>query len=271
MNQPHFIVYKNSHIAYYVYGKGSNPVYCLHGFSLSGLAYESLGAYCPEGKIMFAIDFPLHGKTDWKEADLFPEDLWKIFELIYQKEIGQNLSTIELMAHSMGGRISLYLYQCFPDKISKLILAAPDGLVRQSGHRLLFKTSFGPKLFRKMSHSSKLIMSIANLARRLRIINKSVFTLIKSSYEEESTAKLVYDRLMVTQRFYPDIAAIKKKIKLHKTNVYLFFGKYDAIVPSKYAKYLQKGEEDLVHITILLSGHLILANQEVLPQIAAVI
>lgn len=271
MENPHLIQYKNSTIAYHVFGEGQEAIFCLHGFSLSGIAYAPLGTHCPKDKVMFALDFPMHGLTKWLEPKLTPDDLLEIFSIIHKAELNTDLNTFELFGHSMGGRISLFMYQCFPDRISKLILAAPDGLTTTFGHRFLFKTSFGPKLFRRMSDSSRLIMSLSNFFKRTRIINKSVFTLIKSSYEDKATAHLIFDRLMITRRFLPDISVIRNNIETYKTPVYLFFGKYDSIVPYKYAIHLQKGEEQFVHVEILLSGHLILANEETLPQIAAIL
>ncbi|PZP51754.1 MAG: hypothetical protein DI598_02495 [Pseudopedobacter saltans] len=271
MDKTHFAQYRNSKIAYHVYGSGTIPIFCLHGFSLSGAAYALLGAQCPLDKIMFALDFPLHGLTEWNEKELTKLDLIHIFEIIHQQEMGTTLHTFELMGHSMGGRICLSMYESYSDRISKLILAAPDGLTRTFGHRFLFKTSLGPKIFRRMSHSSKLIMSLSTTFRKMRIINKSVFTLIKSSYEDTDTAHLIFARLMLTHPFLPNIESIKTLIRKHKTPVFLFFGKYDSIVPAKYGNYLSKGEEQFVKVELLLSGHLILANEETLPQIAKVL
>ncbi len=269
MSTARFVQYKQSTIAYHVYGHGGKPVFCLHGFSLSGEAYEDLGKYCPSDKIMFALDFPLHGQTVWKEERLTADDLFQIFGLIVGQELGASLDRFILMGHSMGGRIALYMYQCFADKVDKLILMAPDGLKQLFGHRFMFKTKLGPKVFRRMSNSSKLIMSLANFARKIRLINRSVHNLIKSSYEDETTARLVFERLMVTHDFYPDTTTIKKEINQYKTPVYLFFGKYDSIVPESLGKYLREGAESYVHVQVILSGHLILANEDTLSEIAS--
>ncbi|WP_447640099.1 MULTISPECIES: alpha/beta fold hydrolase [Chitinophagaceae] len=268
MAQVHFVEIGSSRIAYYVFGQGKLPVFCLHGFSLSGDTYGALGKLCPKDKVMFALDFPLHGQTDWKEPHLTVNDLLKIFQYIVAKELEIRLTDFELMGHSMGGRIALYIYQCFASQISKLILMAPDGLKPLMGHRILFKTKLGPKVFKRINRSSKKIMSLASVARKMRIINRSVYNLVKSSYEDESTANLVYERLMITQDFYPDITTIKKKIIQYRTPVCLFFGKYDSIVPAALSESLKKGVEQYVHVVILESGHLILANEDAVKEIA---
>lgn len=268
MENIHFINYKNSKIAYHVYGQGKEPVFCLHGFSLSGISYAGLGKYCSKDKIMFALDFPLHGETEWTEKGLTAKDLLTIFELIASQELSIILQDFVLIAHSMGGRIALYMYQSFPEKISKLILMAPDALKMAFGHRFLFRTRLGPKIFRRLSNSSKFIMSLANFCRKVHLINRSVYNLIKSSYEDADTAHIVYERLIITHDFYPDMATIKKEILQYKTPVYLFFGKYDTIVPAGLAEHLEKGVEPFVHVKVLLSGHLLLANEDTLPEIA---
>ncbi|MFT4205179.1 MAG: alpha/beta hydrolase [Chitinophagaceae bacterium] len=271
MQPTRFVHYKKSSIAYHVYGQGKAPVFCLHGFSLTGSAYAGLGKLCSPGKMLFALDFPLHGQTDWKEAELTADILLQIFQLITQQELNTELERFDLMGHSMGGRIALYMYQCFPEKVTKLLLLAPDGLKRSFGHRFLFRTQLGPKIFKRLSDSSKRIMALTHLAYQSHIINRSVYNLIRSSYEDEDTAHLVYARLMVTRHFYPDATVIKKEINDYKTPVYLFFGQYDSIVPCRLGKYLKEGAEDFVQIQTLLSGHLLLANEETLADIAAAI
>lgn len=260
MSTIHFVQYKQSSIAYHVYGQGRKPIFCFHGFSLTGEAYESLGAYCPSDKIMFALDFPLHGQTVWMESILTADDMFRILELIAEQELGSSLGRFELMGHSMGGRIALYMYQCFAARVDELVLMAPDGLKQLFGHRFMFRSKLGPKVFRRLSHSSKRIMSLANFARKSKIINRSVHNLIKSTYEDEATAHLVFERLMVTRHFYPDIPTIKKEILQYRTRVYLFFGQYDTIVPADLGKYLEEGAEPYVKIQVLTSGHLILEN-----------
>jgi len=258
MEKLYFVPYKNSRIAYRVYGKGEMPVFCVHGFSLSGEAYAGLGKYCPDDKSLFALDFPLHGATEWNESVLGTDDLLAIFGLMYEQELQKPLTDFELVGHSMGGRICLYMYQCFAARVRKLTLFAPDGLSYSFGHRLLFRTSIGPKLFKWMSHSTKLIMLLTRFARKIHLVNRSVFNLVKSSYEDADTAHLVYERLMVTRAFYSEMSVIKEKIRQYKTPVYIFFGQYDTLVPSSLGSNIQKGAEPFVHIEVLPCGHLML-------------
>lgn len=264
------IAFNNSTISYYSIGNGSKITFCFHGFSISGKTFLPFEKLIHSENRLIAIDFPWHGDTKWNTSEITPEDFDKIFTLILQEEQLSSTQTYSLLGHSMGGRICLSLYQCFPEKINALILLAPDGLKIAPTYQLLYHSKTFAKIFQVFAQHPTWIQKISKSSYRLKLINKSTFNLVNSSLQSKEDTQLTFLRVMGTKSFYPNIKKIEKLIPQFKTKVYLFFGKYDRIVPAKNAAALNINPKWL-KIEVLESGHMILENDTVLPIIAQVI
>ena len=112
------LAYRSSRINYYVFGKGSKIIFCLHGYGEDGSSFSFLEKYIDAEYTLYAIDFPFHGATEWKEKDAFvTEDIVAIIQLIAPAK-----NTISLLAYSMGGRATMHLLQLIPEKIDRVVL-----------------------------------------------------------------------------------------------------------------------------------------------------
>ncbi|QES87721.1 alpha/beta fold hydrolase [Rhizosphaericola mali] len=262
------IKYKNSTIAFQRFGNGEKTVFCFHGFSLSSEEYAGLGKNIGESVSLFALDFPLHGETVWKENELLVEDFIQIFQSIYLQSTGIKLDKFWLMGHSLGGRICLTIYQNYSDRVERMILCAPDGLVIPIWYKMIFNFSALQGLFWLLCKSSKAMSLLGKIVYKLKLINKSAYNLIQSSLGSKELADLLFKRVMSTKKFQPNIATIKEKIATSKTKVYLFFGYYDSIIPKKLSKLIIDNQtKNFIYLEILQSGHMILDNENTFPYI----
>ena len=120
----HFIPYRQSTIHYRKSGKGQHLVVCFHGFGEFAKTFDPIAASLTDHTLI-AIDLPFHGETIWREGlECSIEEMLEIIRLC--PEIGEK--PYGLMGYSMGGRIVLSIYEAIPDKISYIVLIAPDGL-----------------------------------------------------------------------------------------------------------------------------------------------
>ena len=106
-----FIHYKSSVVNLSVCGNGAKKLFCFHGYGESGLSFSVLEPLLANSFTMYCIDFPFHGKTVWKENELFaPKDLIHIIQRV------TNFSTqkINLLGYSLGGRVCLQMIESIP-------------------------------------------------------------------------------------------------------------------------------------------------------------
>src|ERR1700754_5144428 len=99
--QSAFINFKQSRVHYSYFGGGSTVLLCLHGYGESEQSFHFLEKYLPTQFSIVAIDFPFHGKTEWKEAEpITTEDLVIMLEKI--SDVHQlNFTSFQLLGFSM--------------------------------------------------------------------------------------------------------------------------------------------------------------------------
>ena len=129
-------------VAYADEGKGAQTIIFIHG----------LGSYLPAWKKnieglkdryrCIAIDLPGYGKSS--------KGKYEGSMTFFAKVVGEfidslGLGPVTLAGHSMGGQIALVAGMAYPDKVSKLILAAPAGFETfNKGQREWFRDVITP-------------------------------------------------------------------------------------------------------------------------------
>lgn len=110
------------------------PVVLLHALAEDSATWD---AVCSEltgaGRESIAIDLRGHGKSDWPGS--------YSFELIVNDVIGVldglGVQTVDLVGHSLGGHVALYLAGCWRDRVQRLVVEdappPPDTVVVDVG------------------------------------------------------------------------------------------------------------------------------------------
>lgn len=115
-------------------GDGAQPVVFLHGFFASSADLEPLAKQVLGGRVRaYLPDLLGHGESpelpDFADLTTMADALigWLDAQKIYGR--------VPIVAHSMGGRVALHMFDRFPDRVGPLaLLDAPPGpvLVRRS-------------------------------------------------------------------------------------------------------------------------------------------
>lgn len=96
------------------------PLLILHGFLGMSDNWKSLGMqYASEGFQVHLIDLRNHGRS--LHSDEFSYDV--MVKDIYEYCLTNNLSTIDIIGHSMGGKVAMLFATSYPEKVHKLIVA----------------------------------------------------------------------------------------------------------------------------------------------------
>ena len=257
-----FITYKNSHINWFCFGNGAQPVICFHGYGENGSHFSFLENHTDDQFCFLAIDLPFHGKTEWNEGLNFSwNDLREIIQMILI-QINDRPKTINdkliLLGFSLGGRIVLSLYQAIPTEIAKIVLLAPDGLKTNFWYWLSTQTWLGNKLFYFTMRHPGWFFGFLKTLKRSGFVNASVFKFVKYYIDNKEVRYELYDRWTGLRRLKPDLSRIRALIAHYKTPVRLVYGRHDRIILSVVGEKFRKGIEEHCTVSIIESGHQVL-------------
>ena len=101
-----------------VLGEGA-PLVILHGFLGMGDNWKTLANKFAETYEVHLVDQRNHGRSfhsDEFSLEILVEDLWNYIEF-------HKLDTINLLGHSMGGKVAMLFASKYPDSIQKLLIA----------------------------------------------------------------------------------------------------------------------------------------------------
>lgn len=234
---------------------------CLHGYGESEHSFHFLEDHLPHSWKLVAIDLPWHGKTQWKEKkDFTVTDLVQIIDTILA---AQNMpgSPFSLLGFSMGGRMSLSMLQQIPQRISKMILLAPDGLKVNGWYWLSTQTYLGNSLFHFTMNYPGWLFGLLRIGHWLGFINRSVYKFTSHYVHDRSMRRQLYLRWTGMRRIKPDLHIIKKKIAANKITVQLVYGEYDRIIRHERGEKFRKGIETYCTVQVIASGHQLLQEK----------
>ena len=266
--QARFITYKNSRICWHRFGTGPQPVICFHGYGESGINFSFLDNLAGQHFSFLAIDLPFHGSTEWNEGlDFGCEDLLGIILLLLHQIDNTTRAKNDkliLLGFSLGGRVALSLYQAIPERITRVVLLAPDGLKMNFWYWLSTQTWIGNKLFSFTMQYPGWFFGTLRAFQALRIVNASVLKFVKYYVDNKHVRHELYNRWTALRKLKPDLGEIKSLIKQYKTPVRLVYGLHDRIILSGVGERFRKGIENNCMIIIIESGHQVLhAKHEV--------
>lgn len=111
-------------IHYEQYGAGEE-ILCLHGWGCAVKHFEPIAKELGKTHHVTVIDFPAHGESSrppepWGVTE-FGECTHKLIEAL-------KLGKVDIIAHSFGGRVALYLGAHYPEDVKRLVLTGCAGL-----------------------------------------------------------------------------------------------------------------------------------------------
>lgn len=108
-----------------VLGEGKTPLILLHGWGRDLETLYPLGRLLAKFRQVHLLDLPGFGMSSRGNRDWGVEDFGEAV-LAYCKEC--QIEQFDLLGHSLGGRISLFLGGAYPNKIRKLVLISSAGI-----------------------------------------------------------------------------------------------------------------------------------------------
>lgn len=285
------LTFRQSRISYYRWGKGPRLLLCFHGYGESAPGFSFLEDFLGDAFTILAIDLPFHGQTDWKEAPLTPTTLLTIIdeilagsptvapvaagppavtasisgELTPEKGAPALVESLGwwLMGYSMGGRIALSLLEHAPERIDRLILLAPDGLVVNPWYWLATQTRPGRQLFKWTIYHPGWFFLVLRMGNKLGLVNPSVYKFVANYVDNKEIRSALYTRWTGLRLFKPRLAVIKNIIRTRQLPVQLLYGKFDRIIRVERGEQFRKGIEPWCELTVIPAGHQLLKKDHI--------
>jgi pimeloyl-ACP methyl ester carboxylesterase len=226
-------------VHYHEYGYGKKLLFAFHGYGLNGKQFDVLEQSFLQQYHVVGFDHFFHGTStleDAKEAYVLagmqPELLKAYVKTWFEKYGEQRFSII---GYSIGANMALFSLEHFAEYVDEIILIAPDGLVLHKGFHFLHTSFIGKKLFRKLTYSNWMMLFALKLLRKLKIIDKSLYTI--ASHEVDTPEKRLdaYFTINFIKTIRPDIKRIAKLINQYHIRCRLYFGQYDDLFPQRNA------------------------------------
>ena len=107
------------------WGSGEKRVLFLHGWGCSGALMKSAADALSTGASVMTLDFPGFGESDR------PPEPWGVpeyAEAVRELLIEENFIPCSVVAHSFGGRITLWLASEYPDLFEKIVITGGAGI-----------------------------------------------------------------------------------------------------------------------------------------------
>ena len=252
--------YKSSQIAWARFGNGPEPVLCFHGYGEDAQRFASLRPATGERFTLLAIDLPFHGRTQWREGLRFtPDDLRQIAMQVLV-ENGFHADFL-VLGYSLGGRVALSLYETMPEKVTRMVLLAPDGLKMNFWYWLATQTWMGNRLFRFTMYRPGWFFGMLRVLNRLGLVNSSIFKFVKHAIGDASVRQALYERWTAFRRLKPNLRRLRGFISTNNTPVRLLYGSHDRIILPAPGERFRVGIEKQVKIEIIASGHQLLQEK----------
>lgn len=192
-----------------------------HGYGQDSSAFKELEGY--------SFDLFFHGTSEWHngEEPLEKSD-WK--ELISDFLDKNNINGFSVLGFSMGAKFALATLEAFPDRVSEIILLAPDGIKTSFWYSLATYPIALRKLFHGMIVNHEKFLRVATVAKSLRLVDKGVLRFVETQMDSEEKRKRVYYSWVVFRHLKFDVQRIADLINSHKVKLTIFVGGRDKLV-----------------------------------------
>lgn len=227
-------------------GQGPHILLAFHGAGQTGIScFQPFARYLGEYYTIYAFDLFFHGQSkglnggdDFSDKDVLNKVLWQNFiqDFLHTHAI----TRFDVAGFSLGGRYALATAEEFPEKIDRLILMAPDGVVEHPLYALA--TRFAPArwVFRQLVRNPKPLFAVADLARRLGLIPKNLVYFVRYMLDTPEERQRLYRTWMSLRYLSFSIEPLYENLIATNVDVWLFAGKYDTVFPPRRLGILSK-------------------------------
>ena len=219
-----------------------------HGFAQNAKSFLPLTDY----KSIYSFDLPYHGSKPMNYDN--QQSFIQQFDFFFQQNPNQQF---ELMAFSIGCRLAFSLLMAFPQKFTRAILIAPEGLQFHPVYTFATKTIIGNWCFKTcVNQYQHFFQPILYFAKKLKLAPKTLIKIAEAQMGSLAKRERVYQTWMRHRDFEISIEKLAQVIVSQQIQLEFVLGKRDKIIQYQHIEPLCKHLEDYPYSLKLLDcGH----------------
>jgi pimeloyl-ACP methyl ester carboxylesterase len=242
-----------SQLFYQQTGHGSKILLLFHGFGQDHKAFIPLAENLGDHFTTYTFDLYFHGQSTWENPDTpLTKQQWKKIMQQFLEEKGIN--TFALGGFSLGGKFALATAEAFPEKVSSLILIAPDGIKTNFWYSLATYPFLLRKLFRRIIKHPGIFFSLVRFFQSTGLVDKGLLRFAESQMNTEEKRRRVYHAWVALRKLQFDLRALASLINRHQIKTLVISGKFDKVIRTENLTRLSK-HLDAPKTFVLESGH----------------
>ena len=238
---------KELDIHYEIFGEGEETLLILHGWmaSIPAMApiYQYFGSHnhhLQKPRRVVVLDFPGQGGTSEKL-----HTAWGVPE--YSEMVREFMEALELkkpdvIGHSFGGRVAIYLASTYPQIFSKIILTDSAGLTKKMSFSKMMKVlsyKIGKKFLKIFSSKETYEQNLNRLRKKY---GSSDYAALSSDIIRETFQKVIQ-------------LDLKENLKKIQSPCLLIWGENDEDTPLYMARTMEKEIKDSGLVILKNAGH----------------
>jgi pimeloyl-ACP methyl ester carboxylesterase len=242
----------NLHYELYQHSKKKPVLVMLHGFLSSSFSFRRLIPFLKEEYTILSIDLPPFGKSE--KSTRFTYSYSNIAYVVCDLIRSFHFSKVNLVGHSMGGQICLYIAKQAPDLVDKLVLLCSSGYMKRMPKSLIY-SSYLPYFHfivkRKLAKQG-VLHNLRNVVHNHELIDQEMI----DGYTEPFLDNRIFMGLtrMIRHR-EGDLPS--EELKKINHPVFLIWGEKDRVVPISVGKKLHQDLPNSSFVSIKNTGHLV--------------
>lgn len=218
-------------------GKG-DTVILMHGWGGSAESFKPVFGYLSKSYKVYAFDFPGFGRSSLPPKVWGKEEYGNFF-MNFLKSTG--IERTNLIAHSFGGRIAIWLAANYPEKVNKLILINSAGI--KPGRTLKYYIKVA------IAKTGKKLFTLSLFGKYRESLLKNLYRLVGSKDYQQQTGVM---RSTLVKVVNEDLRRLLPKII---APTLLVWGENDKEVPLSSAKIMEREINDAGLVVLKDAGH----------------
>ena len=209
----------------------------LHGFSRPLEDMLATRPLLPDGVALLMPHLPAHGRSSGHHRPLEIEDWTEAMKALLNAE-GLEFSGT-LIGYSLGGRLALTWFGLNPTQFSKVMLLAPDGLVKNPGYRLSVDTTLGRAWLGQSEKQRNAIVRMLTWWRARGILPEHFYQFSLFHLASAEMWAMVVDCWCSLRKFWPPKnRRLQELSKAHPGILEAHFGARDKVIKPANARAL---------------------------------
>lgn len=220
-------------------GEDRKVALAFHGFSRP---FDDMAAVQPLAgdRAVLALHLAAHGKSSGHHRPLDPNEwISAINALLAAEEL---VFDGVLIGYSLGGRIALSWWALQPERFSRVVIIAPDGLAKNPGYRFAVETALGRAWLEwsRRGRSRERMIAMTRWLGRRRLMPRHLHDFSLFHLETAEMWWMVVDCWLSLRSFWPPgRRGLKRMATAHPGVLEAHFGERDRIVKPRNARTLK--------------------------------